>query len=62
MNREEFIAAVSRLLAGLQVPVSMEMPLGGMGGTWAELHRGLIGFGWATAENYEEKIREVLGS
>lgn len=60
MTREQLIKAVARLLAGLQVPVSMQMPLGAATEPWTELHRGLRGFGWATADDYEQEIRRVL--
>ena len=30
-------------------------------GPWTELHRGLHGFGWNSAEGYEREIRAVLG-
>jgi hypothetical protein len=62
MSKDELIKGMSRLMAGLAVPVSLEMKLGVAGVTWTELHRGLVGFGWAKAEDYEAKIREVLGS
>lgn len=62
MTRDEFIRAVAQLLAGLQVPVSMEVPLGAATPAWTELHRGLHGFGWATADDYETHISEVLES
>jgi hypothetical protein len=61
MPRDELAANLGQLLAGLAVPVSMEMPLGRAGPAWTALHRGLIGFGWARAEDYEDAIRESLG-
>jgi hypothetical protein len=60
MTKDEFIRNVAQLLAGLQVPVSMEMPMGTATVAWTELHRGLHGFGWATADDYEREISEVL--
>lgn len=60
MTRDEFIKEVAQLLAGLQVPVSMEMPLGAAIAPWTQLHRGLHGFGWASADDYETHIRKVL--
>jgi hypothetical protein len=60
MSKGDFIRAVSQLLAGLQVPVSMEMPLGTATVAWTELHRQLYGFGWAAADDYEDAIIEVL--
>jgi hypothetical protein len=58
--RDKFIGNMAQLLAGLQVPVSMEIPLGAAGPAWTELHRSLHGFGWATAADYETAIRTVL--
>ncbi|HEY1700832.1 MAG TPA: hypothetical protein VGG75_14065 [Trebonia sp.] len=60
MTKEEMIAAMAELIAGLQVPMSMSMPLGAAKDPWTRLHRGLHGFGWATAEDYEHAIRAVL--
>jgi hypothetical protein len=62
MSKDEMITAMSQLLAGLAVPVSMEMPLGKATVAWTELHRGLVGFGWASPEDYAAKIREVLAA
>lgn len=60
MDKDQMIAAIARLLAGLAVPVSMEVPLGAAGPAWTELHQALIGFGWATPGEYESAIRGVL--
>ena len=60
MDRDEMIQAMAALIAGLAVPVSMEMPLGAAGPAWTTLHRGLAGFGWVTAADYEREIRKVL--
>ncbi len=62
MSRDECITAISHLLAGLAVPVSMEMPLGKAGPAWVELHTHLVGFGWSSAEDYERELRKILGS
>lgn len=60
MNKDDLIKAMSELIAGLAVPISMQMPLGRAADAWTELHSGLRGFGWASAEDYEAAIREVL--
>lgn len=60
MTEDQFITAVAGLLAGLQVPRSTGV-LGMGAGAFDELHRGLHGFGWNTAQSYEEEIRSVLG-
>lgn len=62
IEREAMIKAMARMLAGLQVPISMDMPLGTAMPAWTELHRGLHGFGWAKSEDYEAEIRSVLGA
>jgi hypothetical protein len=62
LSRDEMIKDMAKLLAGLQVPVSMGMPLGAAKDPWVRLHRGLHAFGWAGAEDYEAEIREVLAS
>ena len=61
MTRDECIAEMSRLLAGLALPVSIGVPTGAVKAPWGALHDGLIGFGWATAEQYEARLRDVLG-
>jgi hypothetical protein len=60
MDRDELICALAALLAQLAVPVSMKAPLGGAAETWTGVHRDLIGFGWASAEDYETRLRERL--
>jgi hypothetical protein len=66
MTKDEFIRAVAELLAALQFPVSlpetMKENLIVAEKPWVELHRGLHGFGWATAGDYEEAIRWTLES
>lgn len=61
MTRDEFIAATAALLAHMQVPCSLRMPVGGALEDWTALHTGLIGFGWAGAKDYEREIRRLLG-
>jgi hypothetical protein len=61
MDRDQLVRAVAELIAGLAVPVSMEMPLGRAGVAWTALHSDLAVFGWATAEEYETAIRGKLG-
>lgn len=60
MTKDEFIATVAKVLAGLQVPASMGM-LGTAREPWAKLHE-LAGMGWHDAEEYEQAIREVLAA
>lgn len=60
-TKEQLINNMAQLIAGLAVPVSMQMPLGKATAAWSELHSQLVGFGWATADDYAEAIRKVLG-
>lgn len=62
MTKDEFIKATAELIAGLAVPVSLEMRLGRAQPAWSQLHTGLVGFGWSTPEQYEAEIRKVLAS
>jgi hypothetical protein len=59
-DRAEVLADLAQLIAGLAVPVSLEMPLGAAGPAWTKLHDRLIGFGWATPGEYEEALRRVF--
>ena len=64
MTKDELIREVSKLIAGLSVPRSLpgsERFLGAAKEPWDALHRGLVGFGWCNAEDYEAEIRKVLG-
>lgn len=60
MTREEILAALGAVLAGLQVPVSMGMPLGAATEPWTRLHRELTGVGWSDAESYTAALTERL--
>lgn len=60
MDRETMIKEMGKLMAGLAVPVSLGAPLGAAREAWGTLHSGLRGFGWASAEQYEDEIRRVL--
>jgi hypothetical protein len=57
---DQLIANLSELIAALAAPVSLGMPMGKARPAWTELHSQLVGFGWATAEEYEAAIRKVL--
>lgn len=61
MNRDELIEALAALLAGLQVPLSLNGPL--MLGAGCEPYRKILhdaGFGWKDDEVFETYIRETL--
>jgi hypothetical protein len=60
MDKDALVRNMAQLIAGLAVPVSLEMPLGAAGPAWAELHNGLVGFGWHSADDYEAAIRGIL--
>ncbi len=59
MTDSEFIATVAKLVAGLQVPVSMGMPLGQAREPWGQLHN-LLRSGWHEPEEYEIAFAKVL--
>lgn len=65
-KRDELIANLAALIAGLAVPISMprgpvgEAILGQVTTPWSDIHSQLIGFGWAMKQDYEERLREVL--
>lgn len=58
-KREEIIGLVAQVLAGLQVPVSMAMPLGAAREPW-EVLSDRAGFGWREVETYAEMLRREL--
>ena len=60
MTREDMIKALGELMAGLAVPISLGVPLGKAKAAWTELHSGLRGFGWATAEDYSQAMEKVI--
>jgi hypothetical protein len=59
MDRDELIARLAQILAGLQVPVSLRMNLG-------TAQQPLLavfddsGFGWKTGEHFEDYLRRRL--
>ena len=60
MTRDELIQDLAQVLEGLQVPISLAMPLGVAIEPWRRLHDELIGFGWAGSEQYHTALREAL--
>jgi len=63
MTKDELIQEVAKLIAGLAAPRSMPNARAYLGvgvESWDVLHRGLVGFGWHNAEDYEAEIRKVL--
>lgn len=58
--RDRVLHDLGVLMAGLAVPVSLELPLGTARDAWVSLHRVLAGFGWSKPEQYEARLREVL--
>lgn len=61
MTQDEFIDTVAKLVAGLQVPVSLGLPLGEARDPWGRLSD-LSGFGWKTSEEIAESFRQHLSS
>jgi len=67
MTRDELIALLARVIAGLQAPVSMAHELREMGGgsplgVAEEPARELMGLvgGWAKPEEYEKAFKRIL--
>lgn len=60
MTRDETIDAIAELMAGLQVPISMGMPLGAALEPWRRLNDEAVSFGWADANMYRVKLAEML--
>ena len=67
-DRDEVIALLGTILAGLAAPVSIQreagtaLPLGrAVPDAWVQLHRELVGSGWADAGKYAAGLRRVLG-
>ena len=60
MDKDEIIAEMAKLLAGLQVPVSMGMPLGAALEPWQRLYRNFNSFGWTDAEVLETELKKAL--
>ena len=64
MDRDELIAQLALVLAGLQVPLSLpgsDMRLGTAREPYVKLLSELPGFGWRDAADFEAGLREVLG-
>lgn len=60
MNREELIAALGKMLAGLQVPLSLGGPrLGAAAEPYREILRD-SGFGWRDADEFADYLRRRL--
>lgn len=64
MTKEEFAANVAKLVAAMQVPVSImgtNTVLGAGERAWQELmHAATGGFGWASTEKLEAEFRKLL--
>ena len=57
MTRDEVIQKLGQLMAGLQVPISLALPLGVGGQAWRELSDALdVGFGWKTDVEYADYL------
>lgn len=59
MTKQEFVTKVALLVAGLQMPVSLGVPLGTAREPWADLH-GLLRSGWHEPKEYEAAFMEIL--
>lgn len=59
MTPDELIKQMAEILSGLQVPLSMGMPLGAA----IEPYQAVLndaGFGWKSAEDFESYLRQRL--
>lgn len=64
MDREEALAEVGKLIAGLAVPVSLGMGpmMGAAYEPWRKLYDEVVGFGYPPVEEeMTEAVRKVLG-
>lgn len=59
MNRAELVTELSRLMAGLQVPISLGMQLGVARESWVKI-ADATGFGWRNAEDFEAQLYRIL--
>lgn len=59
MTRDEVISDMAAVVAGLQVPMSMAMPLGAAMEPWRRLHA-LSGSGWHDVDATEAALRAAL--
>lgn len=59
MTREECIHELAKLLAGLQVPLSLGVPLGAAREPLTELYSQLP-WGWADESAFEQMLKEKL--
>lgn len=61
MSRAELIAALAKLLTGLNVPVSLGLPLGVAREAFDTIHADRsFPFGWADAEQVESWLNDRL--
>jgi len=60
MSREELIRTFATLYTGLQVPVSMSMPLGAADDAWRTINAGLGLVGWVNVEDVEAAMSKVF--
>jgi hypothetical protein len=61
MTRDELIENLAAMAAGLQVPVSLGLPLGTAKEPWLALHSEVGFIGYHSAQDYEDTIRDILG-
>lgn len=63
MTKDEFVAEVAKLVAGMQAPVSLapHTLFGAAYEPWEKLYsQANGGFGWTNAEKCEEAFRKIL--
>lgn len=59
MTRDETITNLAQIIVGLQVPMSLGIPLGTAVDPWRELHC-VIGFGWHDLDTVKAKLEVLL--
>jgi hypothetical protein len=59
MERDTALDLIAQVLSGLEVPMSLSMPLGTAREPWAELHAE-AGFGYLNVEDYRKMLDRVL--
>jgi len=60
MTGDELIHELAKVYAGLQVPVSLGMPIGESDAAWRKISDEVTPFGWLDLETVEKSFRELF--
>lgn len=61
MTKEELVKLMAQIIEGLEVPFSIRRQmLGTAGEAWLKIYSGLNLFGYASSEDIEKKLTEIL--